>query len=173
MHSCLYPTTAAPRGVKSSPLKIAYFGHFWAFLGSPPLKLDFRRSPLKIDFFNSTVRPCQAQKFEAFLWTFVSFFRFVLITMDLPMVMDDRLHCLDVLFALTKRVLGDSDGDLEGLRSQMEEKFMITNPSKVSCFFQILQFSKTHHFDSKVNFSFNSRFHTNRSRRLWDENTKR
>ena len=51
------------------------------------------------------------------------------------MVMDDRLHCLDVLFALTKRVLGDSDGDLEGLRSQMEEKFMITNPSKVSCFF--------------------------------------
>ena len=59
--------------------------------------------------------------------------------MDLPMVMDDRLHCLDVLFALTKRVLGDSDGDLEGLRSQMEEKFMITNPSKVSfdkiCFY--------------------------------------
>lgn len=51
--------------------------------------------------------------------------------MDLPMVMGDRLHCLDVLFALTKRVLGDSD-ELEGLRSQMEEKFMISNPSKGS-----------------------------------------
>lgn len=51
--------------------------------------------------------------------------------MDLPMVMGDRLHCLDVLFALTKRVLGDSD-ELEGLRSQMEDKFMISNPSKGS-----------------------------------------
>ena len=47
------------------------------------------------------------------------------------MVMGDRLHCLDVLFALTKRVLGDSD-ELEGLRSQMEDKFMISNPSKGS-----------------------------------------
>nr|BAA04133.1 voltage-gated sodium channel [Halocynthia roretzi] len=54
-----------------------------------------------------------------------------LIAMDLPMVMGDRLHCLDVLFALTKRVLGESDA-LEGLRSQMEDKFMEANPSKVS-----------------------------------------
>nr|CAB3265897.1 sodium channel protein type 9 subunit alpha [Phallusia mammillata] len=54
-----------------------------------------------------------------------------LIAMDLPMVIGDRLHCLDVLFALTKRVLGESD-ELEGLRSQMEEKFMASNPSKAS-----------------------------------------
>lgn len=54
-----------------------------------------------------------------------------LIAMDLPMVIGDRLHCLDVLFALTKRVLGESD-ELEKLRSQMEEKFMELNPSKVS-----------------------------------------
>ena len=54
-----------------------------------------------------------------------------LIAMDLPMVINDRLHCLDVLFALTKRVLGESE-ELEGLRSQMEEKFMASNPSKVS-----------------------------------------
>uniref|UniRef100_H2ZFQ5 Sodium channel protein n=1 Tax=Ciona savignyi TaxID=51511 RepID=H2ZFQ5_CIOSA len=52
-------------------------------------------------------------------------------SMDLPMVIGDRLHCLDVLFALTKRVLGESD-ELEGLRSSMEEKFMASNPSKVS-----------------------------------------
>ncbi|XP_077966258.1 sodium channel protein type 3 subunit alpha-like isoform X1 [Styela clava] len=57
--------------------------------------------------------------------------RYTLIDMDLPMVMGDRLHCLDVLFALTKRVLGESD-ELEGLRSQMEEKFMESNPSKLS-----------------------------------------
>ena len=56
---------------------------------------------------------------------------FSLIAMDLPMVINDRLHCLDVLFALTKRVLGESE-ELEGLRSQMEEKFMASNPSKVS-----------------------------------------
>ena len=56
--------------------------------------------------------------------------RLSLITMDLPMVMQDRLHCLDVLFALTKRVLGDSE-ELDMLRVQMEEKFMMSNPSKV------------------------------------------
>ena len=54
-----------------------------------------------------------------------------LIAMDLPMVINDRLHCLDVLFALTKRVLGESE-ELEGLRYQMEEKFMASNPSKAS-----------------------------------------
>ena len=48
------------------------------------------------------------------------------------MVMEDRLHCLDVLFALTKRVLGDSE-ELDLLRVQMEDKFMASNPSKVSC----------------------------------------
>lgn len=46
------------------------------------------------------------------------------------MVMEDRLHCLDVLFALTKRVLGDSE-ELDLLRVQMEDKFMASNPSKV------------------------------------------
>ncbi|XP_076822135.1 sodium channel protein type 4 subunit alpha B-like [Clavelina lepadiformis] len=54
-----------------------------------------------------------------------------LTAMDLPMVMGDRLHCLDVLFALTKMVLGESE-ELEGLRSQMEDKFMASNPSKAS-----------------------------------------
>uniref|UniRef100_A0A452UBW8 Sodium channel protein n=1 Tax=Ursus maritimus TaxID=29073 RepID=A0A452UBW8_URSMA len=54
-----------------------------------------------------------------------------LIAMDLPMVSGDRIHCLDILFAFTKRVLGES-GEMDSLRSQMEERFMSANPSKVS-----------------------------------------
>ncbi|XP_074942363.1 sodium channel protein type 5 subunit alpha-like [Phalacrocorax aristotelis] len=54
-----------------------------------------------------------------------------LIAMDLPMVSGDRIHCLDILFAFTKRVLGDS-GDMDTLKVQMEEKFMAANPSKIS-----------------------------------------
>ncbi|KAM8788190.1 sodium channel protein type 9 subunit alpha isoform 1-T1 [Rhynchonycteris naso] len=54
-----------------------------------------------------------------------------LIAMDLPMVNGDRIHCLDILFAFTKRVLGEG-GEMDSLRSQMEERFMAANPSKVS-----------------------------------------
>uniref|UniRef100_A0A670ZXI1 Sodium channel protein n=1 Tax=Pseudonaja textilis TaxID=8673 RepID=A0A670ZXI1_PSETE len=54
-----------------------------------------------------------------------------LIAMDLPMVSEDRIHCLDILFAFTKRVLGDS-GEMDILKQQMEEKFMLANPSRAS-----------------------------------------
>ncbi|KAM4688015.1 sodium channel protein type 5 subunit alpha-like isoform 1-T1 [Discoglossus pictus] len=54
-----------------------------------------------------------------------------LIAMDLPMVSGDRIHCLDILFAFTKRVLGES-GEMDTLKIQMEEKFMAANPSKIS-----------------------------------------
>ncbi|NWT51732.1 SCN5A protein, partial [Erythrocercus mccallii] len=54
-----------------------------------------------------------------------------LTAMDLPVVSGDKIHCLDILFAFTKRVLGDS-GDLDALKVQMEEKFMAANPSKQS-----------------------------------------
>ncbi|KAM6452897.1 sodium channel protein type 5 subunit alpha-like isoform 3-T3 [Liasis olivaceus] len=54
-----------------------------------------------------------------------------LIAMDLPMVSGDRIHCLDILFAFTKRVLGES-GEMDALKIQMEEKFMVANPSKIS-----------------------------------------
>ncbi|CAB1326795.1 unnamed protein product, partial [Coregonus sp. 'balchen'] len=54
-----------------------------------------------------------------------------LISMDLPMVSGDKIHCLDILFAFTKRVLGDS-GEMDALKQQMEEKFMMANPSKIS-----------------------------------------
>uniref|UniRef100_A0A8C6X2E7 Sodium channel protein n=1 Tax=Naja naja TaxID=35670 RepID=A0A8C6X2E7_NAJNA len=52
-----------------------------------------------------------------------------LIAMDLPMVSGDRIHCLDILFAFTKRVLGES-GEMDALRIQMEDRFMQSNPSK-------------------------------------------
>ncbi|TTO31541.1 Sodium channel protein type 4 subunit alpha B [Bagarius yarrelli] len=54
-----------------------------------------------------------------------------LIAMDLPMVPGDRIHCLDILLALTTEVLGDS-GQMDMLKTSMEEKFMANNPSKVS-----------------------------------------
>ncbi|XP_057189526.1 sodium channel protein type 4 subunit alpha-like isoform X1 [Triplophysa rosa] len=54
-----------------------------------------------------------------------------LIHMDLPMVSGDRIHCLDILFAFTKRVLGET-GEMDALKQQMEEKFMMANPSKIS-----------------------------------------
>ncbi|XP_065438772.1 sodium channel protein type 5 subunit alpha-like isoform X5 [Chrysemys picta bellii] len=54
-----------------------------------------------------------------------------LIAMDLPMVSGDRIHCLDILFAFTKRVLGET-GEMDALKIQMEEKFMAANPSKIS-----------------------------------------
>ncbi|XP_026697369.1 sodium channel protein type 5 subunit alpha-like isoform X2 [Athene cunicularia] len=54
-----------------------------------------------------------------------------LISMDLPIVSGDKIHCLDILLAFTKRVLGES-GDLYGLELHMEEKFMAANLSKVS-----------------------------------------
>ncbi|XP_039379416.1 sodium channel protein type 5 subunit alpha-like isoform X6 [Mauremys reevesii] len=54
-----------------------------------------------------------------------------LMAMDLPLVSGDRIHCLDILFAFTKRVLGES-GDMDTLKVHMEEKFMAANPSKLS-----------------------------------------
>ncbi|KAL8164869.1 UNVERIFIED_CONTAM: Sodium channel protein type 5 subunit alpha [Gekko kuhli] len=54
-----------------------------------------------------------------------------LVAMDLPLVSGEKIHCLDILFAFTKRVLGDSEG-MDALKVQMEEKFMAANPSKAS-----------------------------------------
>ncbi|XP_066531401.1 sodium channel protein type 4 subunit alpha B [Hoplias malabaricus] len=54
-----------------------------------------------------------------------------LITMDLPMVPGDKIHCLDILLALTTEVLGESEA-MDSLKASMEEKFMANNPSKVS-----------------------------------------
>ncbi|XP_058144220.1 sodium channel protein type 10 subunit alpha [Dasypus novemcinctus] len=55
----------------------------------------------------------------------------ILIQMDLPLVPGDKIHCIDILFAFTKNVLGES-GELDSLKTNIEEKFMATNLSKVS-----------------------------------------
>uniref|UniRef100_A0A8C7U723 Sodium channel protein n=1 Tax=Oncorhynchus mykiss TaxID=8022 RepID=A0A8C7U723_ONCMY len=54
-----------------------------------------------------------------------------LITMDLPIVPGDKIHCLDILLALTTEVLGES-AEMDAMKESMEEKFMANNPSKVS-----------------------------------------
>ncbi|XP_034045743.1 LOW QUALITY PROTEIN: sodium channel protein type 4 subunit alpha B [Thalassophryne amazonica] len=56
-----------------------------------------------------------------------------LIHMDLPLVPGDKIHCLDILLALTSQVLGDCEsGQMDALKASMEEKFMANNPSEVS-----------------------------------------
>ncbi|NWW15037.1 SCN5A protein, partial [Falcunculus frontatus] len=55
-----------------------------------------------------------------------------LISMDIPIVSGDKIHCLDILLALTKKVLGEF-GNLDNLELDMEEKIVAANPSK-SCF---------------------------------------
>ncbi|ELV14175.1 Sodium channel protein type 11 subunit alpha [Tupaia chinensis] len=55
--------------------------------------------------------------------------KFQFLVMDLPMVIGERLHCMDILFAFTTRVLGDSSG-LDSMKTMMEEKFMEANPLK-------------------------------------------
>ncbi|NXM04070.1 SCN5A protein, partial [Tyrannus savana] len=54
-----------------------------------------------------------------------------LISMDLPLVSGDKIHCLDILLAFSKRVLGEC-GDFDRLKLLIEEKFVVANPSKFS-----------------------------------------
>ncbi|XP_054846940.1 sodium channel protein type 5 subunit alpha-like [Eublepharis macularius] len=54
-----------------------------------------------------------------------------LLRMDLPMVNGNKIHCLDVLFAFTKRVLGES-GEMDSLEAQIEAKYVKANPRKLS-----------------------------------------
>ncbi|XP_061330268.1 sodium channel protein type 5 subunit alpha-like isoform X2 [Pezoporus flaviventris] len=55
-----------------------------------------------------------------------------LMSMDLPLVSGDKIHCLDILLAFSKRVWGES-GDLRDLEMHIEEKFMADDPAKTSC----------------------------------------
>ncbi|XP_073927118.1 sodium channel protein type 7 subunit alpha isoform X2 [Castor canadensis] len=54
-----------------------------------------------------------------------------LIAMDLPMAVGDRIHCLDILLALTKRVMG-KDVKMEKVLSEIESGFMLANPFKIT-----------------------------------------
>lgn len=54
--------------------------------------------------------------------------RFRLIAMDLPIVMGDKIHCLDVLLAVTREVLGDSI-EMAAMEESMAAKFLTSNAS--------------------------------------------
>ncbi|XP_069138424.1 sodium channel protein 1 brain-like isoform X2 [Argopecten irradians] len=57
-----------------------------------------------------------------------------LVACDLPIMEGDKIHCLDVLIALVKNVLGrvEETEEFKELRGQMEEKFEETFPTRVN-----------------------------------------
>ncbi|TSK14520.1 Sodium channel protein type 4 subunit alpha A [Bagarius yarrelli] len=57
--------------------------------------------------------------------------RITLINMDLPVVIGDKIHCLDIMLAVTQHVLGDTT-EMAAMRLSMEEKFKMSNPSPAS-----------------------------------------
>uniref|UniRef100_A0A3P9P9S2 Sodium channel protein n=1 Tax=Poecilia reticulata TaxID=8081 RepID=A0A3P9P9S2_POERE len=66
-----------------------------------------------------------------------------LLQMDLPLVQGDRVHCLDVLIALTEEVFGESQATDE-LKSTMEWKFMANIASEESLRPIVSTFRKKH-----------------------------
>ncbi|KAH0627625.1 hypothetical protein JD844_003609 [Phrynosoma platyrhinos] len=69
------------------------------------------------DFANALAEPLRVPKPN----------RQQLLAMDLPMVNGNKIHCLDILFAFTKRVLGEA-GEMDVLESKIEEKY----PEKIA-----------------------------------------
>nr|XP_061807408.1 sodium channel protein type 4 subunit alpha A-like isoform X1 [Nerophis lumbriciformis] len=57
--------------------------------------------------------------------------RLRLIQMDLPLVIGDRIHCLDVLMAVTEMVLGDTL-EMAAMRESIKTKFLQSNPTSDS-----------------------------------------
>ncbi|XP_068160876.1 sodium channel protein type 4 subunit alpha A [Antennarius striatus] len=57
--------------------------------------------------------------------------RLRLIEMDLPLVIGDRIHCLDVLLAVTQMVLGDTV-EMMAMRESIQAKFIVSNPTSDS-----------------------------------------
>ncbi|XP_077959281.1 sodium channel protein type 4 subunit alpha A isoform X1 [Gasterosteus aculeatus] len=57
--------------------------------------------------------------------------RLRLIEMDLPLVIGDRIHCLDVLLAVTQMVLGDTV-EMAAMRESIQAKFILSNPTSDS-----------------------------------------
>nr|AIU38237.1 voltage-gated sodium channel Nav1.4a, alpha subunit [Campylomormyrus tamandua] len=54
-----------------------------------------------------------------------------LLSMDFPIVPGDKIHCLDVLLALTMEVLGDTI-EMSAMKMSMEAKFMLNNPTSAT-----------------------------------------
>ncbi|XDV45049.1 hypothetical protein PO909_013220 [Leuciscus waleckii] len=57
--------------------------------------------------------------------------RLKLITMDLPIVSGDKIHCLDILLAVTREVLGDTI-EMTAMQKSIEAKFIMNNPTSAS-----------------------------------------
>ncbi|XP_016296401.1 sodium channel protein type 4 subunit alpha A-like [Sinocyclocheilus anshuiensis] len=57
--------------------------------------------------------------------------RLKLITMDLPIVTGDKVHCLDILLAVTREVLGDTI-EMAAMKESIEAKFTMNNPTSAS-----------------------------------------
>ncbi|XP_077406943.1 sodium channel protein type 4 subunit alpha A [Vanacampus margaritifer] len=57
--------------------------------------------------------------------------RLRLIQMDLPLVIGDRIHCLDILMAVTEMVLGDTL-EMAAMRESIKTKFLQSNPTSDS-----------------------------------------
>uniref|UniRef100_A0A8C2L2H9 Sodium channel protein n=1 Tax=Cyprinus carpio TaxID=7962 RepID=A0A8C2L2H9_CYPCA len=57
--------------------------------------------------------------------------RLKLITMDLPIVTGNKIHCLDILLAVTYEVLGDTI-EMAAMRESIEAKFKMNNPTSAS-----------------------------------------
>lgn len=57
--------------------------------------------------------------------------RIPLMAMDLPLVIGDRIHCLDVLMAVTQMVLGDTL-EMAAMRESIQAKFVLSNPTSDS-----------------------------------------
>jgi len=57
--------------------------------------------------------------------------RLRLIKMDLPLVIGDRIHCLDILLAVTQMVLGDTV-EMAAMRDSIQAKFVMSNPTSDS-----------------------------------------
>lgn len=57
--------------------------------------------------------------------------RITLINVNLPVVIGDKIHCLDIMLAVTQQVLGDTT-EMAAMKESMEAKFMMNNPSPVS-----------------------------------------
>lgn len=57
-----------------------------------------------------------------------------LVAFDLPIMEGERLHCLDILTALVKYVLGgvEDTADFRNLKSQMEERYRDAFPTRVT-----------------------------------------
>ena len=55
-----------------------------------------------------------------------------LVNLDIPIASGDRVHCLDILHALTRRVLGDVEDTehFRKLQQQMDEKFKKQFPTR-------------------------------------------